>query len=223
MTLPSIKTSLAAGLALAFAAPAAFAQSGTTAGTTTGYGSSAAGSSASTGSTSMGSGLRMPYQRDFWGHVGASLGRSQLDIDCLPGTECDDKDRVLRVFGGGRFNNTFGGEIAWMDFGDFAVGGGQADTQALDLAVIAGFPFANNWSVFGKLGAVYARSDVSANVAGIESGERNGWGPRVGVGLQMGLNENWALRADLDRYRIRLPGGRENVDTFMLGAQYTFR
>jgi opacity protein-like surface antigen len=170
-----------------------------------------------------GSGLTMPYQKDFWGHVGASIGRSKLDTDCIPGTECDDKDRVLRVFGGGRFNNAIGGEIAWMDLGDFTNGGGDTDSQALDLALVAGIPFANNWSVFGKLGAVYARSEVSGTAAGLETGERNGWGPRVGIGLQMGLTENWALRADLDRYRIRLPGGRENIDTFMVGAQYSFR
>ena len=32
-----------------------------------------------------------------------------------------------------------------------------------------------------------------------------------------------SVRADVDRYRVRLPEGREQVDTFMLGGQYTFR
>jgi hypothetical protein len=39
----------------------------------------------------------------------------------------------------------------------------------------------------------------------------------------MGITPNWAVRADVDRYRVRLPEGRQDLDTFTLGAQYTFR
>jgi hypothetical protein len=173
--------------------------------------------------TSSGTGLRMPYERDFWGHVGLSLGRAKVDVDCPAGADCDSWDQVFRVYGGGRFNNAIGGEVGFQRFGDFEFAGGDIDSKALDFALVAGIPFGNNWSVFGKLGAVYASTDVTSNVAGVQTGRDRGWGPRYGLGLQMGVTRNWALRADLDRYRIEFPDGRDNIDTLTIGAQYTFR
>jgi hypothetical protein len=197
--------------ALGFA-PLALSQTSTD--TTSGTTSASAGQSS-------GSGITWPHQRGFWGHVGASIGGAQLDATCPPGSGCDDSENAFRVFGGGRFNNTFGAEVGYIKFGDFARGGGETDARAWDFALIAGIPFANNWSVFGKLGAVY--SDVDVTGTGLRTGSDNGWGPRAGIGLQMGLTQNWALRLDLDRYRIKTPGERMNVDTILLGAQYTFR
>lgn len=168
-------------------------------------------------------GWTMPYQRSFWGHAGLSLGRSELDITCPAGAACDDTEQAFRAFVGGRFNNTIGGEIAYIKFGDFTRGGGETDVEGVDLALMAGIPFGNNWSIFGKLGGIYSQVDVTGTAPGLATGGEKGWGPRAGVGLQMGLTENWAIRADYDRYRIKVPGGRENVDTFLIGAQYTFR
>lgn len=166
-------------------------------------------------------GMTMPYERNFWGHAGISAGGARLDVTCPPGTECDDDDAAWRVFGGGRFNDTFGGEIAWVDFGDYSRAGGETSAQGLDLAFTAGIPFGNNWSVFGKLGAIYSDTDVTG--VGIPTGSDNGWGARAGIGVQAGITRNWAIRADADRYRIKVPGGRNNVDTFLVGVQYTFR
>ena len=169
-------------------------------------------------------GWTMPYERGFWGHAGLSLGRSELDIACPTGRTCDDTEQAFRAYVGGRFNNTVGGEVAYIKFGDFTRGGGETDVEGVDLALMAGIPFGNNWSVFGKLGAVYSQVDVTGTAPGLATGGENGWGPRYGVGLQMGLTENWAIRADYDRYRIKVPGNdRENVDTLLIGAQYTFR
>lgn len=170
-----------------------------------------------------GSGISWPHQRGFWGHVGASAGVSRFDGGCFGGTACDRRDQALRIFAGGRFNDTIGGEIGWLNLGEFTRGGGETDAQALDLVATAGFPLGANSSVFGKLGAVYARSEVTGTAAGLRTGKEDGWGPRYGLGAQVGLSKNWALRADWDRYRIKLPGEREQVDAFMVGAQYTFR
>jgi hypothetical protein len=43
------------------------------------------------------------------------------------------------------------------------------------------------------------------------------------MGGQIGLTPQWAIRADWDRFKVGLPGGREDLDTVMLGVQYTFR
>ena len=70
----------------------------------------------------------------------------------------------------------------------------------------------------GRTRVDYARGDA----AGMQAGSIEGWGPRIGLGLQLDLNERWGLRFDVDRYRLRVPAGGENVDTVRLGAQYSF-
>jgi hypothetical protein len=170
-------------------------------------------------------GLRMPYQKDFWttGHVGASLGQARLDADCPAGTSCDDTANAFKLFAGGRFNNTFGGEITYLNTNNFerrgGTGPGNVNLQAVNFGLLAGIPFGpgKNSSVFGKLGAMWGHTE-----AGSES--QNGWGPSVGLGAMVGITRNLALRLDWDRWRFKLPGGgdRENIDTLMLGAQYTF-
>jgi opacity protein-like surface antigen len=176
--------------------------------------------------TTSGSGITWPHQRGFWGHVGASVGRSELDASCPGGGfTCDDSDQAYRVFAGGRFNNAIGAELAWVNLGEWARGGGDTDSQALDLALVAGIPFGQNnrHSVFLKAGVNYARSEVQGTAAGLQTGKEDGWGPRFGFGASFGLTDNWAIRADWDRYRIKIPGAKEDVDTLTIGAQYQFR
>ena len=185
---------------------------------------SAAGlASAQTTGTSTSRSFTMPYERGFWGHVGASAGRSKFEAPCPAAASCDESDQAYRVFAGGRFNNTIGGEIAWVNLGEWGRGGGDTDAQALDLVATAGFPLGRNSSIFGKLGAAYTRAEAQGTAVGLQTGKEDGWGPRWGVGAQIGLSDNWALRADWDRYRIRIPGSKEDVDTFTVGAQYSFK
>lgn len=165
---------------------------------------------------------RMPYERGFWGHAGLSFGQSKLD-DCPAAVSCDDKDQFWKAYAGGRFNNAIGLELGVLNFGKFAVGGGEIDGWGADAAVVAGIPIGSNSSIFGKLGVVYARTEVSSAAVGLSSGKERGFGGRWGVGAQLGLTPQWAVRADFDRYRIPLPGDHNDVEALTLGVQYTFR
>jgi OmpA-OmpF porin, OOP family len=169
--------------------------------------------------------FRMPHERGFWGHAGISFGQSKLDdVTCSPGFGCDDKDQAFKLYGGGRFNNIFGLEVGAMNFGKFSANGGETDGWGADAALLAGIPIGANSAIFGKLGVIYARTEVSADPAtGANTGKERGFGGRWGVGGQLGLTKEWALRADFDRYRIPLPGSHEDLETLMLGVQYTFR
>lgn len=166
---------------------------------------------------------RMPYQSGFWGHAGASIGESRLRLDCPSGTSCDNKDAAFRIFAGGRFNNAFGLEIGAVNYGKFSRGGGDTKGYGLDIPLILGFPIGSNSSVFAKAGAHYSRMDVGGNSAIVATGKESGWGPRYGLGAQFGLTPQWAIRGDWDRYHVKFPGTKDDVDTLTLGAQYTFR
>lgn len=166
---------------------------------------------------------RMPYQRGFWGHAGLSFGQSKFKDGCVAGFQCDDKDQAFRLYAGGRFNNAVGLEAGLLNMGKFDVGGGRTDGWGLDLALVAGVPIGANSAIFGKLGAIYGRTEVEGTAPGLQRGKERGFGPRFGIGGQVGLTPQWAVRADWDRFRMPLPGGKEDIDTLMLGVQYTFR
>jgi OOP family OmpA-OmpF porin len=168
--------------------------------------------------------FRMPYERGFWGHAGISAGRGKLDASCPAGFECDLKDnRVFRAYAGGRFNNAIGLELGAINIGDYSRGGGTTDGWGVDAALVAGLPIGANSAIFGKLGVIYARTEVAGIAPTLNRGKERGFGGRWGVGAQLGLTKEWALRADYDRFLLPLPGDHEDLDVFMLGVQYTFR
>jgi OmpA-OmpF porin, OOP family len=167
---------------------------------------------------------RMPWEGGFWGHAGVSFGQSKLlDAPCPTGFACDDKDQTFRAFAGGRFNNIFGLELGIMNFGKFQGGGGETDGWGGDIALLLGIPIGANSAIFGKAGVIYARTEVSGTAPNLATGKERGWGGRYGIGGQLGLTKEWALRADYDRYEIAAPGDHRDLETLMLGVQYTFR
>jgi OmpA-OmpF porin, OOP family len=164
----------------------------------------------------------MPFEGGFWGHTGLSLGSAKLHAPCPAAVSCDLRDNsAWRAFVGRKLNNTVRAEAGVVDLGDFNRGGGSTTTRGIDLALVAGMPIGERSSVFGKIGGAYMRTNVSGT--GLTSGRESGWGPRIGIGAQIGLTQDWALRLDADRYRVDLPGSRQSIDTYMAGAQYSFR
>jgi len=153
---------------------------------------------------------------------GISVGEGKLDNACVGGFSCDEKDTAYRAFAGTRFNRYLGMEVGVANLGKFDRGGGETEALAADIAATAGIPLGTNASVFAKLGAAYTETKVGGPV--VQNGKERDWSPRWGVGGQLGLTQNWALRADWDRYQnVSFPGREEDVDTLMLGVQYSFR
>jgi OOP family OmpA-OmpF porin len=161
--------------------------------------------------------------RQSW-YAGFGVGESKLDNACVNGFSCDSKDTSYRLFAGTKFNRWLGAEIGATDFGKWDRAGGQTKAWAADIAATAGVDLPHNSSVFAKAGAAYTQTEVGGTALGLESGTKKDWSPRYGVGGQIGLTQNWALRADWDRYQnVSFPGREEDVDVWMLGVQYSFR
>ena len=123
----------------------------------------------------------MPHERGFWGHAGISFGQSKLDdLNCTPGFACDDKDQAFKLYAGGRFNNIFGLELGAAELRQVHGDGGEADGWGADLALIAGIPIGANSAIFGKLGVIYARTEVAPTSPG--SATRQGARLRLALG-----------------------------------------
>lgn len=165
--------------------------------------------------------MTTPTRAPWYG--GISVGRAELDNACVAGFSCEDRDNTFRLFAGTRFNRYLGVELGALNLGKYDRGGGETDGWGADIAATAGLPLGDKARVFGKLGAIYSRTEVGGTAPGLQTGKERDWGVRYGIGGQFDLTPNWALRADWDRYDIALPGRNEDLDMFMLGAQYSFR
>jgi opacity protein-like surface antigen len=167
-----------------------------------------------------------PWRGDFWGYVGASAGESKFRTDCnrtITQFECDNKDTGFKVYAGGRMSEWLGLEIGYTDFGRIRASGGEVDAWAVPLSLVAGVPFGERFSVFGKVGGLYGRTDVTASLDSLTStGHKSGWGWTYGAGAAFAITPAIQIRADWDRHKLDFAGGREDVDMLSAGVQFRF-
>ena len=167
-----------------------------------------------------------PWRGEFWGYLGASAGESKFRTDCnrtITQFECDTKDTGFKVYAGGRMNEWLGLEIGYTDFGRIRASGGEVDAWAVPLSLVAGVPFGERFSAFGKVGGLYGRTDVTASLDSLTStGHKSGWGWTYGAGAAFAITPAIQIRADWDRHKLDFAGGREDVDMLSAGVQFRF-
>lgn len=178
-------------------------------------------SSPNQGSTMSRGDVRMPYQSGFWNYVGVAGGVSRYDT-CGGGLSCDKSDSAWKVYTGGKFNEMFGFEVGYNDFGSAQLGGGSVEARGLNFSMLAGMPIGANSGIFGKVGTTYGETRVSAGAPGFAAGKERDWGISYGAGAHIGLNQNWQVRLDWDRTRFQFVSGKKNVDAVTVGLQYKF-
>ena len=170
---------------------------------------------------------RAPWRGDFWGYVGASAGESKFNTDCRQGVtrffDCDTRDTGFKVYVGGRVNEVFGLEVGYTDFGRIRASGGDTNAWAIPITLTAGTPLGTRFGIFGKVGGLYGRTDVTADPDTLfDTGHKNGWGFTYGAGMTFAITPNLQLRADVDRYKLDFVGGRKDVDMVSAGLQLRF-
>jgi OOP family OmpA-OmpF porin len=168
----------------------------------------------------------MPWTGEFWtrGYVGVSGGESKFEADCRSNNifSCDKRDTAWKLYAGGRINEVLGLELGYTDFGKLRASGGDTDAWAIPISITAGVPI-GNFSIFGKLGALYGRTDVRADPSTlVDTGHKNGWGWTWGAGATFKITQNFDIRADWDRYKLDFIGGRRDIDMLTAGAQFRF-
>ena len=167
-----------------------------------------------------------PWRGDFWGYIGASAGQSKFRTDCnrtITQFECDTKDTGFKVYAGGRMSEWLGLEIGYTDFGRIKASGGEVDAWAVPLSLVAGVPFGDRFSAFGKVGGLYGRTDVTASLDSLTStGHKSGWGWTYGAGATFAITPALQLRADWDRYKLDFVVGERDVDMLSAGLQFRF-
>jgi OmpA-OmpF porin, OOP family len=159
-------------------------------------------------------------------YVGASVGQSNArNFDCA-GFSCDTKAAAFGILGGYQINRNFAAELGYRDFGrvTFSAAGvsGNIKADAAELVGIGAYPFANQFSVYGKVGAYHAESKISASFPGLGSGslkDRN-TDLTFGFGAQYDVTRQAGVRAQWQRYKNvggADTGGKSDIDVIGIG------
>ena len=156
-------------------------------------------------------------------YLGLSAGESQLEDVCddvegtVIGADCDDTDTAGKVFGGWKLADWFGLEAAYVDLGTAEIDAPgtsvDLDADGFSLSGVGFLPLSDNFDLFAKAGA-YTWDVEASGVAGTL--DDDGTDATYGVGARVGLNDNVALRAELERYEI----DDYDVDVASVGVEF---
>ncbi len=140
----------------------------------------------------------------------------------LPAAYTSDLSGRLAI--GGLFNRVFGVELAAIHFGTTDRAGGQTKAYAANLSLVARLPLASSFSLFGKVGATYGRTVVTATPGSlVPTGRSFGWGPSFGAGLSYDFNPIQSVVLEWEHHDLRFPGtGRQGVKNTTVGYVHRF-
>lgn len=182
-------------------------------------------------------------------YIGGNVGQSMADIDEEKITSSllgggftttsmseDDDDTGYKLFGGYKFNRNFAMEAGFFDLGEFGFTAntappgtltGNLQLRGVNLDLVGILPFTERFSALGRIGANYAESKTSFSSTGAVTAPPDSkgrdWNPKVGLGLQYDFTPSWAMRAEVERYRINdAVGNNGDIDLASLGLIYRF-
>ena len=155
-------------------------------------------------------------------YAGGMFGQGHWRSACPGQASCDDTNSALRVFGGYQINSILSAEIAFNNLGKATGSAATVKGSAWEATGVAAWPLFGTVSVYGKLGIFRGNAEGSGGLLG---NKETNYGPTFGVGAQIDLNRNIALRADWQSYPSM--GGstlpKTDVDVISAGALWRFR
>jgi OOP family OmpA-OmpF porin len=195
------------------------------------------------------SALAQDDQRGFY--VGLSVGQSKVKIDdslvAVTGATAssvskDETDTGYKIYVGHRFHRNFALEGGWTDLGKFratrnvtapAVGSLSAEVESSGFHLDAlGILPLQQFSLFGKVGAMYATTESSFSTTGavvLLPGENANpeeseleW--KLGLGASYAFTRNLAVRAEWERV-LKVGSsetGEGDMDLFSVGLTFRF-
>jgi OOP family OmpA-OmpF porin len=166
-------------------------------------------------------------------YVGASVGQSKArHVDCAGFDSCDSKAAAFGILGGYQISRNFAAELGYHDFGKvtFSAPGvsGNIKANAAELVGLGAYPFANRFSVYGKLGAYRAESKISPSLAaalGSGSLKDRNTDLTFGLGAQYDVAREAGVRAEWQRYKSvggDDTGGKHDIEVISIGLIWRF-
>lgn len=153
--------------------------------------------------------------------AGASVGYSSISFEDS-GVSVDFNDVGYKIFGSYMFNDNWGIEGGWMDFGSMSenVQGTEIELEVdgFDLFVVGAMPISETFDLFAKAGMLSWDAEVSSPGFGSESD--SGEDLALGFGGRFNSGGNFGFRAEYEWFDV------EDVDSawmLSLGFEYAFK
>lgn len=177
-------------------------------------------------------------------YIGGNIGIATANIDeekitrnlTNPSYTDDEEDLGYKLFAGYQFNKYFALEGGYFNLGKFdyalstATGTAEGNIRIMgvNLDAVATLPVTENFSVFARAGANYARAKDSFSSTGNISfpdtdPKKTDLNFKFGAGLQYAITDALGIRLEAERYRIDdAVGNIGDIDLFSLGLTYRF-
>lgn len=177
-------------------------------------------------------------------YMGGNIGLSTANIDrdritqniTTTSYNDDESDLGYKLFGGYQFNKYFALEGGYFNLGKFdyalstATGTAEGDIKVMgaNLDAVAILPITENFSLFGRVGAIYSRAKDSFGTTGTISitdtnPKESDFNYKFGAGLQYAITDAVGIRLETERYRINDAVGNDgDIDLLSVGLTYRF-
>ena len=144
---------------------------------------------------------------DWWpsaytGYIGLNGGRSDFS---------QGHGDAYSLYVGGMWSPNMGLELGGTDFGR----GTNAEAYGFYLSGVGRIPLNDTFSLFGKLGLMYSRSDTG----GLRD---SGFGETYGLGMDISINRQWAGVLQYDRSTVHFVSGRDRMNMASVGLKYRY-
>ncbi len=151
--------------------------------------------------------------------VGASIGSSKIDFDDA-GVGFDGSDFGWKIFGRYMFNDNFGIEGGYIDFGkpDDSVFGTnvEIDADGFDLFAVGAIQASQNFDLFGKAGVVSWDADFDSAIA---TASDDGTDLALGVGGAYSASDQVSFRGEWEWFDV---DDTDAVWLLSVGVEYHF-
>jgi OOP family OmpA-OmpF porin len=184
-------------------------------------------------------------------YLGANVGRSVANIDdklidarlrtagATSVTIKDvDQDTAYKLFGGYRYDKHFAIEGGYFNLGKLGYTAttvptgtltGEARVSGVNLDLVGMFPLTENLSGFGRVGMNYNQvKDTFSNSGSVAARadatpSKDALNYKLGAGLQYDFTKAFAMRAEVERYRVNdAVGSTGDIDLVSVGLVYHF-
>ncbi|WP_431095989.1 outer membrane beta-barrel protein [Polaromonas aquatica] len=189
----------------------------------------ASGAQAQSSGTSTGAGSSYSSNYSFYApgsrYFGLNVGQSDFSLPGgAGGFSSGNDDTSYNIYGGSYFNNNFGLELGYTDFGKVNRGGGDTKAEGINLSLVGRLPLSNSFNLLGKLGTTYGRTRVSAAPAsGLATGSESDWGVSYGIGAEWAFTPALSAVLQWDEHNLKFVGtGNDRVSTTSIGLRYRF-
>ncbi|MDP2226433.1 MAG: outer membrane beta-barrel protein [Moraxellaceae bacterium] len=159
--------------------------------------------------------------------LGLDYGRAEARKFCSNVADCSSDDDTFKGEIGFEFNDYFSAELGYTSLGTlFDSNDNQfqasQDSSAITLSGIGTFAINDRFGIYGRLGAAHYKTDSTGTVAGVPVEDQDGVSPLWGLGIRVGLSDNFALRAEFQSYSdiSRVDGRKDDVQAMYAGVLF---